>query len=61
MTTHYKDLTQEVKTNLAALHKTVPQVMKGFGELGKAAMAEGALAAAAFNEFSEETSATGDR
>ncbi|KAA0890036.1 carboxymuconolactone decarboxylase family protein [Pusillimonas sp. ANT_WB101] len=43
MTTHYKDLTQEVKGNLAALHKTVPQVMKGFGELGKAALAPGAL------------------
>ncbi len=42
-TTSYKKLTQEISGNLAALHKSVPQVMKGFGEMGKAAIADGAL------------------
>lgn len=43
MTNSYKQLTQDVMANLAPLHKGVPQVMKGFGEMGKAAIADGAL------------------
>ena len=39
----YKQLTQDVMANLAPLHKGVPQVMKGFGDIGKAAIADGAL------------------
>ncbi|MDY0105408.1 MAG: carboxymuconolactone decarboxylase family protein [Giesbergeria sp.] len=34
---------QDVMANLAPLHKGVPQVMKGFGDMGKAAIADGAL------------------
>ena len=40
---HYKDLTQTISANLAPLHKSQPDVMKGFSEMGKAAMAGGAL------------------
>ena len=40
---HYKSLTQTISTNLAQLHKTQASVMKGFGDMGKAAMADGAL------------------
>ena len=43
MSTNYKDLTQNISANLAQLHKTQPGVMKGFSEMGKAAMAGGAL------------------
>ena len=43
MTTSYRQLTQDVVANLAPLHKGVPQVMKSFGEMGKAAIADGAL------------------
>lgn len=43
MTTHYKELTQAIMGNLAPLHKGLPQVMKGFGDMGKAAIADGAL------------------
>ena len=43
MTKIYKQLTQDVMANLAPLHKGVPQVMKDFGEMGKAAIADGAL------------------
>lgn len=43
MTNSYKQLTQDVTANLAPLHKGVPQVMKGFGDMGKAAIADGAL------------------
>ena len=43
MTNSYKQLTQDVMANLAPLHKGVPQVMKGFGDMGKAAIADGAL------------------
>jgi len=43
MTTEYKDLTQDISANLAQLRKTLPDVMKGFGDMGKAAMAGGAL------------------
>lgn len=42
-TTNYKQLTQGISGNLAKLHKTQAGVMKGFGEMGKAAMAGGAL------------------
>ncbi len=43
MTTYYKKLTKDVSTNLAPLHKGVPQVMKSFSEMGKAAIADGVL------------------
>ncbi|WP_454720926.1 MULTISPECIES: carboxymuconolactone decarboxylase family protein [Cupriavidus] len=43
MTTQYQQLTQTISGNLAQLHATQPGVMKGFGELAKAAMAGGAL------------------
>ena len=43
MTSHYKELTQQISTNLAPLRDGVPQVMKSFGELGKAALAPGAV------------------
>lgn len=43
MTTSYRQLTQDVVAHLAPLHKGVPQVMKSFGEMGKAAIADGAL------------------
>jgi AhpD family alkylhydroperoxidase len=42
-TTSYKQLTQEISANLAPLHKSQPGVMKGFGDMGKAALASGAL------------------
>ncbi|WP_428420577.1 carboxymuconolactone decarboxylase family protein [Methylibium sp.] len=41
--TRYRDLTQGVSTRLASLRAGVPEVMKGFGELGRAAMVDGAL------------------
>ena len=43
MMNSYKQLTKDVTANLAPLHKGVPQVMKGFGDMGKAAIADGAL------------------
>ena len=43
MTNSYKQLTQDVMANLTPLHKGVPQVMKGFGDMGKAAIADGTL------------------
>ncbi len=43
MTEQYKQLTQTISTNLAQLHKTQAGVMKGFSDMGKAAMAGGAL------------------
>lgn len=39
----YRELTLDVSARLAALRAGVPDVMKGFGELGRAAMADGAL------------------
>lgn len=42
-TPQYKQLTQSVSTQLAQLRKTQPGVMKGFADMGKAAMAGGAL------------------
>lgn len=39
----YRDLTLDISARLATLRTGVPDVMKGFGELGRAAMADGAL------------------
>ena len=43
MDTNYKDLTQGISANLGQLRKTQPEVMKGFSDIGKAAMSGGAL------------------
>ncbi|PLC50069.1 hypothetical protein CR159_10085 [Pollutimonas subterranea] len=43
MTTHYDALTDKVMSNLAPLHQNIPRVMKGFGDIGKAAITDGAL------------------
>jgi len=40
---HYGDLTAGVTTRLASLRANTPAVMKGFGELGRASMADGVL------------------
>ena len=42
-TTHYRDLTQGVSRNLAALRTDLPDVMKGFSEMARAATRDGAL------------------
>jgi len=39
----YRALTQAVSTELASLRTSTPDVMKAFGDLGRAATAEGAL------------------
>ncbi len=39
----YRDLTQTVSARLARLRAGTPEVMKSFGELGRAATADGAL------------------
>ena len=39
----FRDLTQGVSARLATLRNGAPDVMKSFGELGRAAMADGAL------------------
>ncbi len=39
----YRELTQSVSTELASLRTSAPDVMKAFGELGRAATAAGAL------------------
>lgn len=41
--TTYRRLTQDISAHLAQLHKTQPGVMKGFSDMGKAAMANGVL------------------
>jgi AhpD family alkylhydroperoxidase len=41
----FLDLTQGVTARLATLRSGTPDVMKSFGSLGKAAMADGALSA----------------
>lgn len=41
--TRYRDLTQAVSGRLATLRLSTPDVMKSFGELGRAATADGAL------------------
>ena len=39
----YRELTQDVSDHLAALRTHTPEVMKGFGALGRAATASGIL------------------
>ena len=39
----YRGLTQSVSQQLAALRADLPEVMKGFGDLARAAMRDGAL------------------
>lgn len=39
----YTELTQNIRSNLAPLHKELPEVMKAFGAMGNAATAPGAL------------------
>ncbi|WP_313312881.1 carboxymuconolactone decarboxylase family protein [Pulveribacter sp.] len=41
----YKQLTQDISSNLMPLRKSVPGVMVGFNDMGKAAIADGALEA----------------
>ncbi len=41
--TGYRGLTRTVSTHLASLRNGTPEVMKSFGELGRAATASGAL------------------
>ncbi|MEO8837185.1 MAG: carboxymuconolactone decarboxylase family protein [Herbaspirillum sp.] len=41
--TNYLELTQEVSKNLTTLRNDIPDVMKGFGELARAATCDGAL------------------
>lgn len=43
MADKYKGITQNISGNLAQLRNTQPGVMKGFGAMAQAAMAEGAL------------------
>jgi len=40
---NYHELTQDVSKNLAILRNDIPDVMKGFSDLAKAATREGAL------------------
>ena len=40
---NFRDLTQAVSARLATLRSGAPDVMKSFSELGRAAMADGAL------------------
>ena len=40
---HYHDITQEVTHNLAYMRAELPEVMKGFHDLGRAATHAGAL------------------
>ncbi len=40
---HYRDLTQTVSAGLASLRTNTPEVMKSFGDLGRAATANGVL------------------
>ena len=42
-TTSFKSLTQGVSGSLATLRSSTPEVMKAFGDLGRAATANGAL------------------
>ena len=41
--TNYRELTQGVSTRLASLRSSTPEVMKSFGELGRAATSDGTL------------------
>jgi AhpD family alkylhydroperoxidase len=40
---NYQDLTQSISKNLATLRADIPDVMKGFGDLARAATQNGAL------------------
>jgi AhpD family alkylhydroperoxidase len=40
---NYRELTQEVSKNLTTLRNDIPDVMKGFSDLAKAATRDGAL------------------
>lgn len=42
-TSNYRDLTQTVSKNLATLRTDIPDVMKGFSDMSKAATKDGAL------------------
>lgn len=42
-TTCYGDLTKQITSNLAPLRTGVPQVMKSFSDMGKAAITDGVL------------------
>ncbi len=42
-TTNYRELTRQITSNLAPLRTGAPAVMKSFAEMGKAAIADGAL------------------
>lgn len=42
-TTDYRDLTRTISQNLSALRADLPDLMRGFGDLGKAATRPGAL------------------
>ena len=42
---NFRDLTKSVSARLATLRSGTPDVMKSFGNLGRAAMADGALTA----------------
>ena len=41
--TNFRELTQGVSTRLAGLRSSTPEVMKSFGELGRAATGDGTL------------------
>lgn len=41
--TDYKQLTQNISAHLLPLRQSVPEVMRGFNDMGKAAMANGVL------------------
>ena len=41
--TNYRELTQGVSSHLAGLRSSTPEVMKSFGELGRAATSDGTL------------------
>ena len=43
MTKSFKDITKHVSTNLAKLHKHIPETTKAFSQLGAAATADGVL------------------
>lgn len=43
MSTNYHELTKNISQNLTSMRTGLPEVMQGFGALGKAAMVDGAL------------------
>ncbi|WP_066570593.1 carboxymuconolactone decarboxylase family protein [Snodgrassella sp. CFCC 13594] len=43
MSKKYTELTREISSQLAIMHKTQPETMKGFSDIGKAAMKSGVL------------------